>query len=254
MFGHVSWLLFVIVFGAIAYAHWLLERGRPTGRSEIDNFAQRNGLRIISVVRSYNFLGYWFRRITVGDDAVRSYDLTVEDSEGNRCDFHLSFDSLSSPGQLVVLKQQGVVLTPPIRSESLTQTDSATTRLSWNEQLVLFIAGAGISGFLFCGILSTDLSPPKRPIFPEPALGYTHFLMAKHGNVYGTFFEYLAVTYGIGMMWGVAALSGLIFWSLQDSAKSPTYPRYPWQVFAAAAVSMALYFAIWQLSIYVVRS
>jgi hypothetical protein len=64
------------------------------------------------VTRLYNFFRYWFRGISV-DNAVRFYEVTVEDSEGNRGDIHLGFDSLFGPGQLVVLEQQGLALTPP---------------------------------------------------------------------------------------------------------------------------------------------
>jgi hypothetical protein len=66
--------------GAIVYVNWLLIRDRPTDRSAIDNFAEQRGLRIISVTRRYNFFSYWFRGISV-DDAVRFYEVTVEDSE-----------------------------------------------------------------------------------------------------------------------------------------------------------------------------
>jgi hypothetical protein len=91
-----------------------------------------------------------------------------------------------------------------------------------------------------------DTSP--RPVFPEPALGYTHFFKAKHGDVYGTFFEYLAVTYGVWIMWGVGFVSSAFIAILKIHQKSRTYPR---QISAAAAISMALYYAIWQASIYV---
>lgn len=142
------------------------------------------------------------------------------------------------------------------RDHRTDRTDSETTRLSlsWVEWLIFSVIGAGISGFFFCGMLYANLSPPNRPVFPEPALGYTHLFKAKYGNVYGTFFEYLAVTYGVWTMWGIAALGGLIFFSLKDRERSRTYPRYPWQVFPALAISMVLYYAIWQLSIYVART
>src|ERR1700738_5498653 len=91
----------------------------------------------------------------------------------------------------------------------MTQPVSETTRPGWrwNERLVLFVIGAGIGGFFFCGTLGTILSPPKRPVVPEPALGFTHAFRAKHGDVYGTLFEYLAVTYGVWIMWGVGAVA-----------------------------------------------
>jgi hypothetical protein len=247
MDGQIFLLVFLIVCGAIVCVNWLLIRDRPTDRSAIDNFAEQRGLRIISVTRSYNFFRYWFRGISV-DDAVRFYELTVEDSEGNRGDIHVAFDSLFGPGRLVVLEQRGLSLIPPDGSVNFTGLDSETTRVSWswNERLVLFVVGAGTSGFIFCGILHGYLSPPKRPLFPEPALGYTHFFKAKHGNVYGTFFEYLAVTYGIWISLGGVAVSGAFVSFLKIKQKSRTYPR---QIFAAAAISMALCYAIWRVSI-----
>ena len=109
---------------------------------------------------------------------------------------------------------------------------------------VLFGAGAGISGFIFSGILQQYLSPPQRPAFPEAALGYTHLLEAKYGSVYGTYFEYLTVTYGVWSMWGLCAVSGLSGYMLGIRHKSRTYPL---QICAAAAISMVLYSAIWCL-------
>jgi hypothetical protein len=142
------------------------------------------------------------------------------------------------------------------RSASLTQPDSGTARFSWSwdERLALIVVGACMGGFFFCGMLHTNLSPPNRPILPEPALGYTHLLTARHGTVYGTLFEYLAVTYGVWITWALGALIGLIFFNLKNKDKSRTYPRLPWQILAAAAISMSLYYAIWQLSLYVARS
>ena len=238
--------MFLIVCGAIVYVNWLLLRDCPTDRPAIDNFAEQRGLRVISVARSYNFFRYWLRGISV-DNAVRLYWVTVEDSEGNRSDIHVAFDSLFGPGQLVVLEQEGLALTPPGGSASLTQPDSGATRLSWSwdERLVLFVIGASIGGFFFCGILHDYLSPPKRPVFPEPALGFTHFFKAKYGNVYGTFFEYLAVTYGPFVMWGVGLVTSAFF-ILKIRQKSRTFPR---QILAAAAISMAMYYAVWRVSI-----
>jgi hypothetical protein len=132
------------------------------------------------------------------------------------------------------------------------QPDSETTRpsWSWDEWLLLFAIGAGFGGFFFSGILQTHLSPPNRPALPEPLLGYTYLFKTKYGNVYGTLFEYLVVTYGVWTMWGIGVLGGL-FLKIRHAG---TVPRYPWQIFAAAAISMALYYAIWQVSIYIARS
>jgi hypothetical protein len=133
-----------------------------------------------------------------------------------------------------------------------TQSDLETIRpsASWDERLALFIVGAGIAGFIFCGILHTDLSPPNRPLIPEPALGYTYVFKAKYGYVYGTLFESLAVTYGVWISWGAAAVSSTFVSILKIRQKSRTYHL---QIFTAAAISIALYYTIWRLSIYVAR-
>jgi hypothetical protein len=144
-----------------------------------------------------------------------------------------------------VLEQQRLAFPP--------HPDSGTTRpsWSWDERLILFVAGASIGAFFFAGILGTYLSPPKRPILPDPVLGYTHFFKAKYGDVYGTFFEYLAVTYAPWIMVGVGAIGSAFF---LIKRKSRAYPRYPREIFVAAAISIALYYAIWRVSIYVASS
>jgi hypothetical protein len=141
----------------------------------------------------------------------------------------------------------------------LTQPDSETTRptFSWDEQLVLFAVGICMGGFLFSGLLHTYLSAPNRPLIPEPTLGYVYLFKARHGYVYGTFFEYLAVTYGVWVMWGTGALGGLFYFNLKNMNRPGwwrAYPRHPWQIIAATAISMPLYYAIWRVSIYVARS
>jgi hypothetical protein len=133
-----------------------------------------------------------------------------------------------------------------IQHAELRTTDPS---LGWRERMVLFVVGACVSGFIFCGILHSYLSPPERPVFPEPALGYTHFFMAKHGNVYGTFFEFLAVTFGPWVMWGVGAISSIFILEIKQKSRT-----YGWQIFAAAAISIVLYYAIWRVSIHVAQS
>jgi hypothetical protein len=244
MDGQFFWLMFLIASGAIVCVSGFLLRDFPTDRSAIDNFAGQRGLRIISVTRSYNFFRYWFR-------GMRFYEVIGEDSESNRGDIHFGFDSLFGTGQLVVLEQQGLALAPPVGSVSLTQPGSGTMRLGRRrcELLLLFVAGAGFGGFIFGGILHTLLSPPERPVFPEPALGYTHLFKAKYGSVYGTYFEYLAVTYGFWMMWIVGVVTSLF---LKIKLKARISLR--WQVYAAIAISIALYYAIWRVCTYASRS
>jgi hypothetical protein len=236
------WLMFLIASGAIVCVGGLLQ-DFPTDRSAIDDFAGQSGLRIISVTRAYDFLRYRFR-------GIRFYEVIGEDSEGNRGDIHVGFDSLFGPGQLVVLEQQGLTLPPPGGSAGLTQPASATTRLSWRgcESLLLFAAGASLGGGFFCvGLLST-LSPSNRPVLPEPALGFTHLFRTKRGDVYGTLFEYLAVTFGAPTLW-IAAILISVFLGIVLKARISRR----WQVFAGAAISMALCYAIWRLSIYAAR-
>jgi hypothetical protein len=117
---------------------------------------------------------------------------------------------------------------------------------------VLFAVGICLGGFFFCGGLHAWLSPPYRPAFPEPALGVTHLFKAKHGNVYRTFLEYLAVTYGVWVMWGTGALGGLVYFILKKRWPPPG-PRYHWQVLAGIAISIPLYYAIWRISLFVAR-
>ena len=244
MDGQFFWLMFLIASGVVVCVSGLLLTDFPTDRSTIDNFAGQRRLRIISVTRSYSFLRYRFR-------GIRFYEVIGEDSEGNRGDIHFGFDSSFGPGQLVVLEQQGLQLTPPGGSASLAQPASATTRPSWRgcESLLLFAAGASLGGGFFCVGLLSNLSPSNRPVFPEPALGFTHLFRTKHGDVYGTLFEYLAVTFGAPTMW-IAGLLISVFLGIGLKARIARR----WQVFAAAAISMALCYAIWRLSIYAARS
>lgn len=244
MHCHRNSLLFTGLMACAAFATWFLLRGRPTDRSAIDLFAKQHGLRIVSVARSYNIFRYWFRGISVTNTA-RFYDIAVEDSEGNQGNIQLVFDSLLAPRRLDVLGQQGLTLTPSGSADS-TQSDPRTEfpGWTWYERLALFGVGVGLSGFAFSGILHTNLSAPTRPVHPDPALGYIHLFTTKYGDVYGTYFEYLAVSYGIFGMWGFGAVCALFGYILNVHRKSRTYPR---QNLAAAAISMVLYYVIWRL-------
>jgi len=251
MGGLTFWLVSSLLFGAVACISWLLLRSRPTDQSAIATFAECRRLRIISVTRSYNLFRYWLRGFGVSN-TVRSYIVAVEDSEGARSDIHLAFDSLFGHGQMEVLQPPGLALAPPGRSANLTQLYLRANRLSWTwyERLILFGVGAGISGFIFSGILHGNLLPLNRPAFPEPAMGYTHLFKTKYGNVYGTYFEYLAVIYGVWVTWGFAAVCGIVCYVLKIQYKSRTYLR---QVAGAAVISMVAYWAIWQACIYGAR-
>ncbi len=131
------------------------------------------------------------------------------------------------------------------------QTDEATTGpsgsagLNWYERLVLLVVGAGISGFIFGGIVGAFVSSPSRVVFVEPTLCHAYLIEAKYRNVYGTYFEYLTVTYWPWGMWGVLAITTpfIALWKIRQRSRT-----YLVQIFAGAVISMALYYAIWRLS------
>jgi hypothetical protein len=252
MGGLTFWLVGSVFCAAIVCINWSLLRSRPTDRPAIDVFMEQRGLRVISLARSYNVLHYWFRGIGVGN-AVRVYVVAVEDFEGTRGKVHLAFDSLFGHGQIEVLEPQRLALPPPGGCASLKQRDSGTARPNWTwyERLALFGMGVGISGLIFGGVLHGNLSFPNRPVSPEPELGYTYLFTAKYGNVYGTYFEYLVVTYAVWVMWAVGAVSGLFGYILKIQQKSRSYPL---QICASAAVSMVIYYVAWRLCMFCARS
>jgi hypothetical protein len=119
--------------------------------------------------------------------------------------------------------------------------------LRWYERLFAIVLGACIGGFLFVVLLSNYLSPPRRPVVPEVALGCTHFFTAKFGTVYGTYFEYLAITYGVWVTWGGGALIGacVAMLKIRINEQARAYPLF---LGAGAAASMVLCYAIWRAS------
>ncbi len=150
-------------------------------------------------------------------------------------------------------QQGGSLPNPPNGSTSLVQPDPGYLRSSWRwyQRLALLVIGAGLGGFAFCFILTGYLSPPKRPVLPDAALGYTYFFKIKSHGVYGTYFEYLAMTYGPLTTWGVTLVGGIFSASLKINRSSRAYPL---QIFAGAVISMALYYVIWRMCLYVARS
>jgi len=133
------------------------------------------------------------------------------------------------------------------RSRSLdTQPIQAITHgVKWRDGLLAFIAGACIAGFIFVINLSGYLSPHRRPLVPEISHGYSYFFTAKYGGVYGTYFEYLAVTYGVWATWGGLALMGAFVGVLKIriNEKSSTFPLL---FFVGSAISMVFYYASWR--------
>ena len=235
-------LLFV---GGGACAYWLLLRDRPADEFAIVVFASQRGLRVISMSRSYNYFRFWLQGISVSNIA-RLYDVEVESRNGSKGDIQLAFDSLFGNEQPILLDQQVLVMTEadkPIHLAPDRLIDVATS-WTWYERLVLFCIGAGFGGFIFCGILSANLVAPIRPTVPDAALGFTHLFKAKYGNVYGTYLESLIVTYGMWVAFGIGAVGAMFGHALGIQNKSPTYFR---QIIAAAAISVVLSLAIWQL-------
>jgi hypothetical protein len=118
MFG-----LFLIVLGVVGiYAYRRFVQDRPTDRPAIEDYAEQNSLRIVSVTRSqnywryfgYHFSGYLFReRRTRGISGLaRLYDVVVVNSEGDRGSLHVVFDPFLGP-QMNVLYSKGPALIPP---------------------------------------------------------------------------------------------------------------------------------------------
>ena len=109
------------------------------------------------------------------------------------------------------------------------------------ERLALFCTGIGFGGFVFCFMLGFYLFP-RRPPLPEPALGYTYLFKINSHTVYGSWFEYFAMTYGPFVTWGFGVFFTLFVSSRGINLRSGTYYR---RVFAAALISMPFYAAIW---------
>jgi hypothetical protein len=235
MTGFNPLLAVLLIFGPFVFFIWSLQRSRPSDRSAIDAFTTQRGLRIISVTRSRTRWRYWLRGIGISTNA-RIYVATVEDSEGNPGSIHVAFEPLFGSGRLEVLEQRGVAIS--VSGEPISWT--------WYEWLILFVIGAGLGGFIFSGFLQGYFSPLNRPLSPDLARGYTHLFKAKHGDLYGTYFEYVTVTCGIWIGWGLAAVGGLFGHFLGVHQKSRTSFR---QLIAAVVISMALYYIIWKVCV-----
>lgn len=122
---------------------------------------------------------------------------------------------------------------------------------SWRELLHAVLTGGCIGSALFRGILLTYLSPPVRPVVPDIALGYTYSFNVNHGSVFGTYFEYLVIAYGLWPMWGVLILFVLFRMPFRIVTKSYVYPLI---AIMASAICMMLGYAIWLASLSAARS
>lgn len=109
-------------------------------------------------------------------------------------------------------------------------SDASRPDVRWYERLFAIVFGACMGGFLFVVLLSNYLSPPRRPVVPEVTLGYTHFFKAKFGSVYGTYFEYLAITYGVWVLWGGGVLIGacVAMLKIKINENSLTFTLFFW--------------------------
>jgi hypothetical protein len=144
-------------------------------------------------------------------------------------------------------------LLPPSGSMAVERQGlSAHTARIWYKRLLALISGVCAAGFCFVVSLSGYLSPGNRPISPEAALGYTHYIRGKYAGVYVTYFEYLAVTYGIWVPWGGLALIGMIVIKLKVDPMDGSQV-YPLLSLAGSAISMVLYFILWQACLHAAR-
>jgi hypothetical protein len=142
---------------------------------------------------------------------------------------------------------------PQSDSAGLVRSDPSRSCLRWHKRLFTFVAGACLACFFFVANLSGYLSPKTRPVFPEVALGQTYLFKSKYGGVYVTYFEYLAVTYGIWIAWGGLLLTGLLAMKLKINLNEGS-PGYPLLFFAGSATSMVVCYAIWQACLFVAHS
>jgi hypothetical protein len=110
------------------------------------------------------------------------------------------------------------------------------------EQLTAIVNGVAASGLFFCGFLYVYLDPRRRSISPDAAQGYTSLIHAKHGDVYGTYFEQLTTTYGPLLM--LLILTANIAFSFRYFYIERR-PKNVLPGFAAAALTMIAFIALW---------
>jgi hypothetical protein len=117
-------------------------------------------------------------------------------------------------------------------------------RVNIGPQLAAITTGFAGSGLLFCGWLSAYLDPSRRSLSPDLARGYASLVQAKHGDIYGTHFEQLAVNPGPALMIMILLFSaGFEFRFFYVEGR----PRPLRLYFASAALSMAAFVTLWIL-------
>jgi hypothetical protein len=136
-------------------------------------------------------------------------------------------------------------------SDLVAEVEPACSRPSLDryKQLLPFIVGTLLAGFFFVLTLSGYLSRENRPTMPEAALGYTYFVKVKFGSVYGTFFEYLAITYGIWLCWAGLLIAGVVGKTLGITINDGSL-AFPLRLFTGAATAMLVYYLLWQISLF----
>jgi hypothetical protein len=121
----------------------------------------------------------------------------------------------------------------------------STDGVNTGPRLAAIAAGIGASGLMFCGWLSDYLNASRRPLSPDAAHGYTSLVHAKHGDVYGTQLEQLAVNPGPLLMIMILLVSvafDIRFFRVEGR------PRPPWPYYiVSATLSMAAFVTLWML-------
>ena len=125
--------------------------------------------------------------------------------------------------------------------------------LGFYRRLLTLVLGALFAGVCFVGTLHARLSPPERPIVPEASRGFTYLFNTKRGDVYGTYFEYVTVSYGIWVAGGGILLAILVAIRLKINLYDGS-PAFPLLIFIASITSMMFCFALWQGNLYFARS
>jgi hypothetical protein len=120
----------------------------------------------------------------------------------------------------------------------------STDELKTGPQLAVIASGIGASGLLFCGSLSGYLDASRRPLSPDAAHGYASLVHAKHGDVYGTQLEQLAVNPGPLLMIMILLVSAAFEFRFFYVERRPRpYRLY----FVSVALSMAAFATLWML-------
>ncbi len=78
----------------------------------------------------------------------------------------------------------------------------------------------------FCFILTGYLSPHNARSFLTPHSATAYFFKIKSHGVYGTYFEYLAMTYGPLTTWGVTLVGGIFQCESEDQPEFARLHRY----------------------------